>query len=188
MEEDIGLFAVNGDVARGAGRHGVRRRRDILGNAVLLAGLGGFGRDGGVFSEVGVGDGEHWLLGRLDVPGVDVLDLDILARHGVPHNAAVLARLVGGNVVDGPAAAGQRGIVLDGLIAPLLVAIETLDELLDVGDAVAARVVGAGAGSRLGHAEDAVRIRYSVLVRSILRPVGLVQLVGSIYDDLGIGG
>ena len=58
MEEDVGLFTMNGDVARGAGSYGVWRRRDILGNAVLLAGLGGFGLDRGFFAKVGVGDGE----------------------------------------------------------------------------------------------------------------------------------
>jgi hypothetical protein len=75
---------------------------------------------------------------------VDVLDLDLLARHGVVRGAAVLARLAlgHGHVVHGLAMVLVGAELLVDLgVAVLLVAVQRLDELLDVGDAVGPRVV-----------------------------------------------
>ena len=73
--------------------------------------------------------------------GTDVLDLDVLPRHGIADGPPVLAGLLGGHMVDGVAVlavGGELGVDLG--VPSLLVAVETLDELLDVGDAVRSRV------------------------------------------------
>lgn len=86
----------------------------------------------------------HGLLGSLHVVRGDVLDLNVLARDWVAHGAPVLARLLlrRVDVVLGLAIAPvglQLGVDLG--IAVLLLPVQALDELLDVGDPVRARVV-----------------------------------------------
>lgn len=71
----------------------------------------------------------------------DVLDLDILPSDWVSDNSPILAWLPYRDVVTGFSALFESGLGF--CISALLVSVETVDELLDVGDAVSARVVRA---------------------------------------------
>lgn len=82
-----------------------------------------------------------WILGRLHVHAIDILDLDLLSGYWVLDSTAVLAGFLGWDmglslaVLVIPAQIGfEFGIAF------LLVPIKTFDKLLDVGDAVGARV------------------------------------------------
>jgi hypothetical protein len=86
-------------------------------------------------------DTYHRVLGRLHMVGIDILDLDVFPRHGIPDGPPILAGLLGGHMVDRVAVlavGGELGVDLG--VSSLLVAVEPLDELLDVGDAVRSRV------------------------------------------------
>lgn len=82
MEEHVGLLAVDGDIAGGAGLDRIGRRRDVLVVAVLLAGLRVFGLDGSVLAEIGVGHGELGGFCHVEHGRVHVIDFDIWVISG----------------------------------------------------------------------------------------------------------
>lgn len=117
MEEHIRLFAMDGDVAGGAGLDGVWRRGDVLGISIVFAGLAWVCLYGCVLAQVGIGD-EQLLMssveererhcggrvtagpaymrifGGFQHAVVDVVDLDIPSRDWIPNSSPILALLL----------------------------------------------------------------------------------------------
>lgn len=85
----------------------------------------------------------HWILGSLHVLGVDVLNLDVLSCDRVPHGPAVLAGLLGRDVILRLAIGTTKllGVVVYVGISLLLVPVQTVHELFDVWYFVTSRVV-----------------------------------------------
>lgn len=99
----------------------------------------------------------QWVLGRLHVLAIDILNLDILSGYWVLDGTTVLAGLLCRDMtLDLSMLAVCAQIGFEFGIAFLLVPIKTFDELLDVGDTVCARVwLASGVVPRFG---DAVHV------------------------------
>lgn len=137
MKKDIGLFAMDRHIRGATLGDRIGWGGDILVVSVFLAGLRWIGLDGGIFSQIGIGNGDLGVFDRFHKVGIHIFNLYIFLCCGIVHCSAgaLLARfgfLVG---FDFALSLAFTGFVQLAVSFPL-VCIEVLNEGLDVRDFV----------------------------------------------------
>lgn len=178
---------MNGNIAGAAWLDWVRRCRDILGVAVLLARLFGVRLDSGVLAEVGIGNEELvWMLaippihagvqtyvgivGLIDHGPVNIINFDVLASDWVAHSPPVLALFWAGVLVGFCFIASfvvcQLG--LDLRVSLPLVSVQVFHKLLNVRNTVLAGVVLPRRDDMLLNVHVDAACRYKVVLMTVL--------------------